>query len=145
MRNKLSFKDLLLIAEARLGLGYDVLERLVCPFRAESALAAPFVRVCGSFLFPDPVEQAAICAHRLILTKPFPWGNRAVGYECMREMLVLSGRRWSPQEEKAEHIDGFLERVEAGEVGLAEFIRWVRSRVRPGRTWPPLPAAGPRG
>lgn len=132
--NQLSSDDLLLIAEARLGLSYHVLERLVCPFRAESALAAPFVRVCGSFLFPDPVEQAAICAHRLILTKPFPWGNRAVGYECMREMLVLSGRRWSRDEEEAEDVDDFLRCVEAGEVGLTEFIRWVRSRVSPERT-----------
>jgi prophage maintenance system killer protein len=132
--NHLSSKDLLLIAEARLGLSYDVLERLVCPFRAESALAAPFVRVCGTLLFPDPVEQAAICAHRLILTKPFPWGNRAVGYECMREMLALSGRRWSPQEEEAEDVDDFLRCVEDGEVGLAEFMRWVRARVRPGRS-----------
>lgn len=129
MRNQLNSEDLLLIAEARLGLNYDVLERLVCPFRAESALAAPFVRVCGTLLFPDPVEQAAICAHRLILTKPFPWGNRAVGYECMREMLVLSGRRWSRDEEEAEDVDGFLRRVEAGEIGLSEFVRWVRLRV----------------
>jgi prophage maintenance system killer protein len=130
MRNRLSFKELLLIAEASLGLGYNELERWVCPFRAESALAAPFVRVYGAYLFFDPVEQAAICAYRLIRTKPFPWGNRAVGYECMREMLVLSGRRWSRQEEEVEDVDDFLKRVEAREVGLAEFTRWVRERVR---------------
>jgi hypothetical protein len=143
--NQLNSEDLLLIAEARLGLSYDVLERLVCPFRAESALAAPFIRVCGTFLFPDPVDQAAICAHRMILTKPFPWGNRAVGYECMREMLVLSGRLWSPQEEEPKDVDDFLRGVEDGEVGLAEFLCWVRSRVRPGLSWPPPPAAGCRG
>ncbi|HSC21372.1 MAG TPA: Fic family protein [Solirubrobacterales bacterium] len=129
MRNRLSFKELLLIAEASLGLGYNELERSVCRFRAESALAAPFVRVHGALLFPDPVEQAAICAYRLIRTKPFLWGNRAVGYECMREMLVLSGRQWSRQEEEVEDVDDFLKRVEAREVGLAEFLRWVRERV----------------
>jgi len=128
--NRLSLERLLLIAEARLRVPYRELEEAVCAFRAESALAAPFVRVCGAYLFPDPVEQAAICAYRLIRTKPFPWGNRAVGYECMREMLVLSGRRWSRQEEESEDVDDFLERVEAGEVGLAEFVRWVRERVR---------------
>ncbi len=130
MRNRLSFKDLLLIAEARLGLGYAELERSVCPFRAETALAAPFVRVYGALFFPDPVEQAAICAYRLILTKPFPWGNRAVGYECMREMLVLSGCRWSRREEEVEDVDDFLKRVEARKIGLAEFVRWVREGVR---------------
>jgi prophage maintenance system killer protein len=129
MRNRLSFKELLLIAEASLDLGCDELERSVCPFRAESALAAPFVLVCGALLFPDPVEQAAICAYRLIRTKPFPWGNRAVGYECMREMLVLSGRRWSRQEEEVEDVDDLLKRVEAREVSQAEFMRWVREGV----------------
>ena len=132
MRNQLSFHELLLIAEERLGRSYDVLEQSVCRFRAESALSAPFFRVCGTLFFPDPVDQAAICAHRLIFTKPFPWGNRAVGYECMREMLVLSGRLWSPQEEEPKDVDDFLRRVEHEKVGLAEFLRWVRSRVRPG-------------
>jgi prophage maintenance system killer protein len=130
MENRLSFKELLLIAEARLDTAYDELERAVCPFRAESALASPFVRVCGVYLFPDPVEQAAICAYNLIRTKPFPQGNRAVGYECMREMLVLSGRLWLRQEEESEDVDEFLKRVEAREVGLEEFVRWVRERVR---------------
>jgi prophage maintenance system killer protein len=130
MQNRLSFKELLLIAEARLGIAYAELERAVCPFRAQWALASPFVRVCGVYLFPDPVEQAAICAYNLIRSKPFRWGNRAVGYECMREMLVLSERHWSRQDEESGDVDDFLKRVEAGEVGLAEFIRWVRERVR---------------
>jgi prophage maintenance system killer protein len=130
MQNRLSFKEMLLIAEARLGLDYDELERAVCPFRAQWALASPFVRVCGVYLFPDPVEQAAICAYNLIRSRPLPWGNRAVGYECMREMLVLGERLWSNQDEESEDVDDFLKRVEAGEVGLAELIRWARERVR---------------
>lgn len=129
MNNRLNLERLLLIAEARLRVPYVELEEVVCVFRAQSALAAPFACVYGAYLFPDPVEQAAICGYRLIRTQPFPWGNRAVGYECMREMLVLSGCLWSRQEEESEDVDDFLERVEAGEVGLAEFIRWVRSRV----------------
>jgi prophage maintenance system killer protein len=130
MQNRLSLERLLLIAEARLDTAYAELERAVCPFRAQWALASPFVRVCGVYLFPDPVEQAAACAFNLIRSKPFPSGNRAVGYECMREMLVLSGRLWSRQDEESEDVDDFLKRVEAGDVGLAEFIRWVRDRVR---------------
>lgn len=130
MSNRLSLERLLLIAEARLGVPYRELEEEVCVFRAVAALASPFARVSGAYLFPDPVEQAAICAYLMIRTRPFPWGNRAVGYECMREMLVLSGRLWSRQEEEPEEVDEFLERVEAEEVGLAEFVRWVRERVR---------------
>lgn len=128
--NRLSLKEFLLIAEAVLRISYDELERAVCIFRAESALAAPFVRVCGSFFFPDPVDQAAVCAYRLIRTQPLPWGNWAVGYEAMREMLVLGERFWSHQDEDPEGVEEFLKRVEAGEVGLGEFLRWVRERVR---------------
>jgi hypothetical protein len=130
MDNRLSLESLLLIAEARLDIAYDVLDRAVCPFRAEWALASPFVRVCGAYLFPDPVEQAAVCAYNLIRTQPFPRGSRAVGYECMREMLILSDRLWARQDEESEDVDDFLKDVEAGEVGLAEFIRWVRERVK---------------
>src|SRR4029079_17611554 len=102
MKTRLTLERLLLIAEASLGIPFEELEAAVCIFRAETALAAPFVRVSGTYLFPDPVEQAAICAMRLIRTRPFPIGNRAVAYECMREMLVLGGCRWIRQEEEVE-------------------------------------------
>jgi hypothetical protein len=130
MANRLSFKHFLLIAEAVLHVSCDELEHMVCPFRAQSALAAPFVRVYGSFLFPDPIDQAAICGYRLIRTKPFRWGSWAVGYEAMREMLVLGERLWFHQEEEPKDVEDFLKRVEAWEVGLGEFLRWVRERVR---------------
>jgi death on curing protein len=129
MRNRLSFEQLLLIAEARLGVPYEELEETVCVFRAESALAAPFVRIHGVDLFPDPVERAAICATRLIRTRPFPLGNRVIGYEAMREMLVLGDCRWSQPMEEPEEVADMLKRLETGEVSQPEFIRWVRSRV----------------
>ncbi|HET8814496.1 MAG TPA: hypothetical protein VFM51_06025 [Solirubrobacterales bacterium] len=126
----MSLERLLLIAEERLGVPYDELEEAVCIFRAESALAAPFVRIYGVLLFPDPVDRSAICAHRLIRTRPFPLGNRLIAYEAMREMLVLGECRWSRPMEEAEDVAERLERVEAGEIGLAEFVRWVRERVK---------------
>jgi hypothetical protein len=129
MRNRLSLERLLLIAEATLGVPYRELERMICPFRAELALAAGFARVCGAFLFPDPVDQAAVCAWLLIRTRPLPMGNQVVGYECMREMLVLAGCRWYRPEEDADAVIDILERVENHEADLAEFIRWVRLRA----------------
>jgi hypothetical protein len=129
MGNRLSLERLLLIAEARLGVPYRELELMTCPFRAESALAAPFARVCGAFLFPDPVDQAAVCAWILIRTRPLPMGNQVVGYECMREMLMLGRRRWYRPEEDADAVIDTLLRVENGEDSLAEFIRWVRERI----------------
>lgn len=129
MQNRLSLESFLLIAEAGLGVPYEELEQAVCVFRAETALAAPFVRIYGAYLFPDPVDQAAICATRLILTRPLPFGNRAVAYECMREMLVLAGCRWSRQGEEVEEVDETLRRLEVGQVSYTEFVSWVRVRV----------------
>lgn len=130
--NRLTLKEYLLIAEAVLRISYDGLERVVCTFRAGSALEAPFLRVWGVYLFPDPIEQAAICARQLIRTRPLPLSgksNRRVAFECMREMLLLSGYRWSRPDEGAEDVAETLKAVEAGTMDLAEFTRWVRSRA----------------
>jgi len=127
--NRLCLKDFLLIAEATLGVSCDELERTICIFRTQSSLAAPFVRVWGVYLFSDPVEQAAICALRIIRTRPLPTGNKKVAYECMREMLLRSGLHWSRPEEDAEEIAETLIALQARELPDAEFIRWVQSRV----------------
>lgn len=132
MSNRLSFEEFLLIAEATLEKPYDELERAACVFRAEYSLAAPFFRVYGSGFISDPVEQAASCAFLVIRLRPLPppLDNKGVAYECMRDMLVRSGLRWSPLEEEADAVEETLKGVEAEAVDLAEFIRWVRARVR---------------
>lgn len=129
MQDRLSLRDLLLIAEETLGAPYDELEKTVCVFRAAISLAAPFARIYGADLHPDPVERAAICALRLIRTRPFLDGNREVGYECMREMLVRSGYRWAPQTEDPGEVRETLERAERRRMTDAEFVAWVRSRA----------------
>ena len=129
MLDRLSFEELLLIAEETLGVPYDELERTVCIFRAESALAAPFARLRGADLHPDPVERATVCATRLIRSRPFPFGNQEIGYECMREMLVRAGCRWMRQEEEAKDVEATLKRLEVGTTSEAEFLRWVRARL----------------
>jgi prophage maintenance system killer protein len=129
MESRLTFEHFLLIAEAVLRVPYDELESAVCLFRAQSALAAPFARIQGTFFYPEPVDQAGICARQLIRTRPLPFGNKRVGYECMREMLLLSGLVWSRPEEDAEEVAETLEGVQAGTIGEEEFLAWVRSRV----------------
>lgn len=130
LENRLTFEHFLLIAEAVLGVPYDDLEGTVCVFRAQSALAAPFARIRGAFLYPDRVDQAGVCGRQLIRSRPLPFGNKRVGYECMREMLLLSGLAWSRPEEDAEEVAAVLKGVEAETVGEAEFLAWVRTRVR---------------
>lgn len=129
MKNRLNSRELLLIAEEAVHVPYKELEEAMCPYRAEAALAAPFLRICGSYLFPDPADQAAICAAQIIRTQPFPFGNQKIGYECMREMLVRSPYRWVPQMEEAEDVAGILKRVELHKMSLGEFLAWVRKRV----------------
>jgi len=130
MPNHLSLKDFLLIAEAVLEIPYAQLEHAVCVFRVQCSLAAPFMRIHGALYYDDPVEQAAICAMRLIRSQPLPKGNNAVAYECMREMLVRSGRHWSRPEENAKEITATLKGVQTEAIGEAEFVAWVRDRVR---------------
>lgn len=131
MLDRLTFEELLLIAEATLGVPCDDLERTVCVFRAQSALAAPFARLRGTDLHPDPVERATICATRLIRSRPFLFGNQEIGYECMREMVARTPRcRWMRQEEEAKDVKRTLNRLEVGTMSEAEFLRWARRRVR---------------
>lgn len=132
MHSRLDREDLLLIAEALLEASADELERVFCEYRAMAALGAPFARLHGAYLFPDPVDQAGICAIRLIRNRPFPKGNSKIAYECMREMLIRSGYLWSRPMEDAEEIASVLNRLKSREISDAEFLRWVRSRVRPG-------------
>lgn len=127
MQNRLDLEDLLLIAEAVLGVPGDELEQAMCVYSAASALAAPFARIGDVYLRPDPVEQAAVCAVWIIRSRPFPIGNKQVGYECMLEMLVRGGYRWPREDE--EEIVTMVKGVEAGAVSEAEFVRWVRQRV----------------
>jgi len=127
MWNQLSLRDLLLIAEETLGVPYGTLERAVCTYRAESALAAPFVRIGGALLFPDPGEQAGICALQLVRSRPLPFGNRRVAFECMLEMLIRSGQpRLSAS---ADEIGETFSRLQAGRLSGWEFLAWVEDRV----------------
>jgi prophage maintenance system killer protein len=130
MPDRLSFDELMKIAEALLGAPAGVVERSVCIFRAESSLAAPFARAYGADLHPDPVERAVICALRMVRSRPFLKGNTAIGYACMRLMLQRSNYLWLRQGNEADETRKALEQLEAAPTNQREFLRWVRSRVR---------------
>lgn len=132
MEEQLSFDDLMEIAEIALEAPAEVLEETVCIFRANSALAAPFVRVFGVDVFRDPVERAVICALRLIRWRPFLAGNTEVAAWCMREMLLRSHYLWMQPDEDAEEMMNRLNRVDAGTMSFAALLEWVRERVELG-------------
>ena len=129
MDYRLSEKDLLLIAEAVLRVPYDQLEQELRTPAARQALNLAFAGPGELDLYPDPVDKAAICAAALIRLSPLPSGNDSVGYECMLEMLTRAGHRW-PRPGAVEEIAPVVEDLERGAIGEAEFVRWVRSRVR---------------
>jgi|tagenome__1003787_1003787.scaffolds.fasta_scaffold19955868_1 hypothetical protein len=129
--DQLSFDDLMEIAANTLEVHIELLRATVCIFRAQAALAAPFVRVSGLDVYKDPVERAVICALLMIRWHPFLAGNADVAAWCLREMLVRSHYIWLRPDEDAEAIMELLERVEAETISDAAVLRSVRRRVRP--------------
>jgi len=127
MQGRLSFKDLVLIAGAMLDAPAEEVERMMCRSCAEAALAAPFAGSGEIDLYPDPIEQAAICCSEIIRNRPLPAGNSRLGYECLREMLVRGGYPW-PSEDADEIVEA-IEGLEAGAISETDFVRWVRARV----------------
>lgn len=130
MSHRLELADLLLIAEATLGVSAEQLLRVARIPAAEAALAAPFAGLDGLGFYEDPVERAAICCSRIIRNNPLPDGNKRVGYECMREMLERGGVIWPRPREDAEEIAAKIEGLAARRVSEADFVRWVKLRAR---------------
>lgn len=127
MQNRLALADLLLIAEAVLGVPAEQLQ-LIVPLRtAEAALAAPFLTVGGADFHPDPVDRAAICCSRIVRSRPFPSANAHIAYECMLEMLARAGIGWPRLD--AEAVATIVEKLGHHEVSEEEFVRWVRVRT----------------
>lgn len=51
---------------------------------------------------------------------------------CMLEMLIRSGYLWPRQAEDEDEIPAKFKGLEAGTISDRTFLRWVRSRVKPG-------------
>lgn len=128
--DQLSFDDLMEFAPIALEVPAAFLKRTVCVFRAQAALAAPFVRAFGVDVYDDPVERAVICALLMIRWHPFLAGNTEVAAWCLREMLVRSHYIWLHPDEDTDAILEMLERVEAETISYATVLRGVRRRVK---------------
>jgi prophage maintenance system killer protein len=124
---RLEFGELMMIAEAVLGESAERLHRSISLWRVQLALAAPFVRIGGVELYPDPLERAAICCSRLVRNRPFPRGNKEIAYLCMREMLERAGVSWPLSPHREVELDGMIEALAAGTLSEGEFVSWIRS------------------
>lgn len=127
MYSRLTFERFALIAAAIYDLPVEKVEPEISRSKAEAALASPFPAPGEIVLYPNPVEQAALCCAAIIRKRPLPHSNKRVGYECMREMLIWSEDPWPG--EAAEDIDQMLDGVADGTVDEADFVLWARAQV----------------
>ena len=127
---KLSIEELLLIAEAVLGISAERLARAAQLGPAASALAAPFVadgardRHCGLG------DKAAILCSRLVRNHPLPDGNKRVALLAMLELVARNDGIWIPPLGGQDEIATTIERLAARELSEAAFTTWVRAHVR---------------
>jgi len=119
---RLTIEDLLLIAEAVLGVPG---ERLACATRLDVARAALAAADRRGALH----ERAATLCHRLVRDRPLPCGNAPVALLAMLELVSRNHGVWvSPP--GGEHETAItLERLAAGRLSEADFAAWVQARV----------------
>jgi hypothetical protein len=127
MYTRLTFERFALIAAALYGAPVDEVEPEISRPGAEAALAAPFPGPDEIVLYPNPVEQAALCCAAIIRRRPLPHSNKRVAYECMREMLIWSPDPWPG--DGAEDVKEMLDGVADGTVDEVEFVLWARAQV----------------
>ncbi|MFL5818596.1 MAG: Fic family protein [Conexibacter sp.] len=85
---KLTIEDLLLIAEAVLGISAERLARAAQLGAAASALAAPFAADGDGDRHPELGTKAAILCSRLVRNHPLPDGNKRVALLAMLELVA---------------------------------------------------------
>jgi death-on-curing protein len=119
---RLSTEDLLLIAEAVLGVPAEKLARAARLGAAASALAAPD-------RYPDLATKAAVLCSRLVRNHPLPDGNKRVALLAMLELVERNGGRWRPPPGGQDEIADTVERLAARELSESAFVMWVRERL----------------
>ena len=125
---QLALEDFLLIAEAVLAVPAETIKYATKLGVADSALNAPFASFGGQDFYPEPADRAAILCSRIVRNHPLPDGNKRVGLVCMLEFIERNGWIWiaTGQQELAQTIEWLAD----GSMNEAEFIIWVRARVR---------------
>jgi death-on-curing protein len=127
---KLSIEDLLLIAEAVLGISAERLARVAQLGAAASALAAPFIPDGAGDRHRGLGTKAAILCSRLVRNHPLPDGNKRVALLAMLELVARNDGIWTPPLGGQDEIATTIERLAARELSEAAFAAWVRARVR---------------
>lgn len=130
----LEFADVLLIAEAVLGVPVETLLKSDRIHLLESAIHAPSAGFGGIEFYPDlAVKAAVLCAH-IAKNHGLPDGNKRVAFLAMVEFLERNGHEWIPSvddwdgEETDRVIRGVAEDELTEEV-ILELTAWIRIRA----------------
>lgn len=128
----LALADLLLIAEAVLGVDAGELAHTARLDLAESALASPSASFEGHEFYPAFAEKAAVLCYHLIRNHPLLDGNKRVGYLCVVEFVERNGYTWTPPAADGPSGDRtveIIERVAAGTIDPAALALWFEERI----------------
>jgi len=127
---RLTVEDLLLVAEAVLGVPAEQLARETRLATAAAALAAPFATARGRPRHPLLADQAAVLCARLALDRPLPRGNAAVALLAALELVERNHGVWKPPAGGQDEIASTVERLTTGELSQDAFRAWMRACVR---------------
>jgi death on curing protein len=128
----LGLADLLLIAEAVLGVPAEALALTTNLALADSALNAPAASYAGTEAHPGFAVKAAVLCARLCRNHAFIDGNKRVAYEALREFVARNGREWTDPEGDRPAGDETVKimwDLAAGRVTEIEFTTWVSARI----------------
>lgn len=120
--------DLLLVAEAQLGISADELLDMTS-LDSDPAFASLLTGIEETSPPPTIVEIAAMCAGWVVRNQPFPEDNSKIGYRFMCLLLNEAEQPWKMSQEDAFVVPPIFNAVEAGEISEVEFVDWVCLRV----------------
>lgn len=132
MLERLLLEELLLVAEAVLGVPAEAIVGATRLSSAQSALDAPFATDGADDRYPELAAKAAVLCSRIVRNHPLPDGNKRVALIAMLELIARNGGSWVPPPGGQDEIAETIERLAARDLSEAEFATWVRARVRSG-------------
>jgi death-on-curing family protein len=125
--------DLLLIAEATLGIRADTLRLGYCRLdQALAALAVPFSGFADVEVHPLPYQKAAAYCSSLVRHHPFVDGNKRVAWVTMREFIARNGYTWTHGRGGEDEAVRAVEALTPGTIPEEWFANWVGHRMHDG-------------
>ncbi len=124
---RLTIGDLLLIAEAVLGVPAESLVGATRLGSAASALVAPFAVDKRGDRYPTLGEKAGILCSRLVRTRPLPDGNKRVALIAMLELVERNHGVWV--ESNQDSLASAIERLADRRLSERTFVACVRRHV----------------